>query len=47
LVGNQLGRLGKGYHNDSNAAPVKFIFERLHLDEVGLARQSGKMPEKN
>jgi hypothetical protein len=47
LIGNQFGRLGERNNGYGDAAPVKFIFERFHLAEVGLARQSGEVPEKD
>ena len=38
---------GEGDHDDRNPARLEMIFECPHLDEVGLARQSSKMPEKD
>jgi len=47
LIAHELRRLGKRHDDNCNAAPVEFRFERLHLSEVSLAGQSGKLPEKD
>jgi hypothetical protein len=46
-IGKKLARLGEGDHDNRNAAAVKFSFERSHLDEVRLARQSRQVAQKN
>ena len=38
---------GEGDHDDRNPARLEMIFECPHLAEVGLARQSGEVPEKD
>ena len=38
---------GEGDHDDRNPAGIELIFNRFHLAEVGLARQSGEVPEKD
>ena len=38
---------GEGDHDDRNPAGFESIFCRFHLAEVGLARQSGEVPEKD
>ena len=38
---------GEGDHDDRNPARAEMIFECRHLAEVGLARQSGEMPDKD
>lgn len=40
-------RLSEGDHNHCDAAPVELGLEFFHLAEVGLARQSGEMAEKD
>jgi hypothetical protein len=47
LVANQLGRLGKRHDDNHNPTPREFRPERIHLAEVSLTGQSGKMPEKD
>ena len=47
LVANQYRRLGKRYHGDLDAAPVKFLFECVNLDEVSLTGQSSQMAVKD
>ena len=47
LIGNQFGGLGERDDGHGDAAPVEFMFKRLHLAEVGLARQSGEVLEKD
>ena len=47
VIGNELGGLGERNDGHGDTAPVEFMFQRLHLAEVGLARQSGEVPEKD
>jgi hypothetical protein len=47
LIGNQPVRRGERDNNNTNAAAVEFLFNGLHLAEVSLAGQSGKVPKKN
>jgi hypothetical protein len=46
LVGNQPRRIREGNNHDRNATPVEFSFMCLHLAEVCLTWQSGKMSQK-
>ena len=47
LILRQPLRFGEGDHDDRNPAGFETIFERPHLAEVGLARQSSEVSEKD
>ncbi len=47
LIVNQLSRLGKGNHDDTDTAPVEFRFMIFHLAEMSLAGQSSKVPKED
>lgn len=47
LVRPELRWLGERNHRDRDTAAIEFTFERFHLTEVVLARQSCQMPEKD
>jgi hypothetical protein len=47
LIVNQLRRLGKGNHDDTDTAPVEFCFMIFHLAEMSLAGQSSKVSKKD
>ena len=47
LIRQQPLRRGKRDNDYRRPAPIEFTFERFHLAEVMLARQSGKVPKKN
>jgi hypothetical protein len=47
LVLNQLRPIGERHDRDHHAAPVELVFQRLHLAEVRLARQSSEVPQKD
>jgi len=47
LIRRQSLRLSKRDDNDRRLAPIKFTFERFHLAEVVLARQSSEVSKKN
>jgi len=47
LIARQDRRLGKRDNYDIDVAPIELVFECVHLDQVGLAGQSGKMTMKN
>jgi hypothetical protein len=47
LIWRQTLRLSKRDDNDRRLAPIKFTFERFHLAEVLLARQSSEVSKKN
>jgi hypothetical protein len=47
LIRRKPSWFGEGDHDDRNPARLELIFECPHLAEVGLARQSGEMSEKD
>jgi hypothetical protein len=47
LILDKFRRLGEGNRDNRDAASLEFSFGGSHLAEVMLARQSGKVPEKN
>ena len=47
LIAKQLRRFSEGYDGDGHIAPVEFGFERPHLTEMRLTRESGKMAQKD
>ena len=47
LIRRKPSWFGEGDHDDRNLARLETIFECPHLAEVGLARQSGEMSQKD
>jgi hypothetical protein len=47
LIRYQPLRFGKGDDDDGHSPLIEFTFDRFHLAEMMLARQSGEVPEKN
>ena len=47
LIVRKPSGLGEGDRDDRNPARLEMIFECHHLAEMGLAGQSGEVPEKD